>query len=284
MESCAKLLYGPSNVDITGDTLISISRYMLTVDTLDKLCENQEVAQQESVPTILPKESPIPEPVLPEPAISKKVAERRFTPKQENTLFWCMYIAQYGYSEYMRIGTRYNNAEIDEKQAVSADLNKHSAKLKSTNFKLSNQSIQEICSAITVCRKDGLFSLIAFCAYYKKTVFVVFSNRTYLMFSPEKEATEDAVMIHCETVGKRNNQVYSLTMDVMPETIREMRDTHFRLDHYEKPLRSASAYKLDELVSIATKLGVSIGDKPKKADVYEKVAIHCSLERMSDGR
>ena len=259
--------------DMNADAIISISKHMFTKDYVA------------SLPPVQPEviETPLPEPVLPIP-MQKSIAETKrdlFTPKQENTLFWCMFIAHHGYTEYIRIGTRYTNTEIDEKQTMAEFLVKTPSMLKTTNYKLSNMSVQSLCSHLTICRRDGLFSLVAFAAYYKKHVYVVFPNKTYLAFSFQKELeTTNAVILHCKTVGKHDNQIYTLDLDTTEEKVQHIRDTMLLLEHYEKPLRGASSYKVDEMSAIAKLLGISSEKKMKKTELYEAVAQHCSLEKM----
>ena len=46
-----------------------------------------------------------------QPKLSKPIVKH-------SSLFWCMFIAQYGYSEYLRVGTRFQNRELEEKQTM----------------------------------------------------------------------------------------------------------------------------------------------------------------------
>jgi hypothetical protein len=229
----------------------------------------------------VPDVAPTPIPIQSPPA--KSVPTHIFCPKQDNTLFWSVFVGIYGYADYLNIGNKYNNAELEEKQTIMESLQKQPGKLKECNFRVTNVMVQELFSELMVCKRDQLFSLIAFTVYYDKTIYVVFENNTYLRFSPYKNAdykptVESTIVLYCR-VGTRNN-IYSLEQDLNDLTIEHIHTTKLCLEHYTKPLRGLSSYKMDELELIAKKLGLVIDGKWKKQDLYEKIASICSLEQV----
>jgi hypothetical protein len=206
-----------------------------------------------------------------------------FCPKQDNTLFWCVFVGIYGYTDYLNIGNKYNNAELEEKQTIMESLQKQPGKLKECNFRVTNLMIQELFSELMVCKRDQLFSLLAFTVYYNKTIYVVFENNTYLRFSPYKNtdakpAADTTIIMYCR-VGTRNN-IYRLEQEVTDSTIEQIHISKLCLEHYTKPLRGVSSYKMDELELIAKKLALEIDGKWKKQELYEKIASMCSLEQV----
>lgn len=227
------------------------------------------------------------EPVQPLPKIqvqsTKQPSEHIFCPKQDNTLFWSVFVGVYGYTDYLNIGNKYNNAELEEKQTIMEALQKQPGKLKECNFRVTNQMVQELFSELMVCKRDQLFSLLAFTVYYDKTIYVVFENNTYLRFSPYKNVdakpqANTTIVLYCR-VGARNN-IYSLEQDVTDSMIDQIHSSKLCLEHYTKPLRGVSSYKMDELETIAEKLGLEIDKKWKKQEIYEKIAAICSLEQV----
>jgi hypothetical protein len=225
----------------------------------------------------------IPNPNPTQPIQKQTQTNHIFCPKQDNTLFWSIFVGVYGYTDYLNIGNKYNNAEIEEKQTIMESLQKQPGKLKECNFRVTNQMVQELFSELMVCKRDQLFSLLAFTVYYGKTIYVVFENNTYLRFSPFKTIDftppiESTIVLYCR-VGTRNN-IYSLEQEVTVQLIDQIQTTKLCLEHYTKPLRGISSYKMDELEIIAKKLGLEIDGKWKKQELYEKIASICSLEQV----
>jgi len=217
-------------------------------------------------------------------ATSASTAEQKsdwFTPTQENTLFWSLFIGVYGYSDYINIAHKYHNAEIEEKQALVEALGKTPRRLKETNHRITNQSIQELLSGVMVAKHDTMFSLIAYSVYYGRQVVVIFENNTYLRFIPETETRSNPVFLRCR-VGTRRN-IYSVELEPGPERMAELVEKCVELESYLKPLKGVSAYKMPELEEIARKIGLEEAvpnTKQKKGDLYDKIAAKCSLEKV----
>ena len=68
------------------------------------------------------------------------------SPRMEDGLFWCVFIAGKSYQDFINIGTKYKNQELHEKQKIIEFIKKTPSCMKSSNMKLSNVAIQEIMS------------------------------------------------------------------------------------------------------------------------------------------
>jgi hypothetical protein len=192
-----------------------------------------------------------------------------FTPRQQNSLFWCFFAAHYGVKEYEMIGSRYQNAELEEKYRISETLEKSPDRLKATNYSPSKQAIREMCAGIVSSTRDDFFSLIAFCAYYKTRTLVVFDHsRTYLEFDCEQDDSVPMVMHATRSSGKSGAWTFSLvTADVSYET------DYVKLNTYAKPMKGIGSYKSDELIAMASKMGIEMDATKKegKKELYEKI-------------
>ena len=221
-----------------------------------------------------------------EPFVSPKKSTELFTPTQENTLFWSVFIGIYGYNDYMRIGNKYNNEEINEKQQIMEELSKTPKRVKETNHKMTNANVQELFSSLMVNKKDDLFSLVAFSVYYKTNIYVLFPNHTYLeyLYNGHDDTNEEEnceknkkhIVIHCRK-GNRGN-IYSI--DLMPkcvEDIKQIENSTVRLESYAKPLRGVSSFKQTELEMMAKKMEMEPSVLAlKKGDLYVKLLEKCS--------
>jgi hypothetical protein len=195
-----------------------------------------------------------------------------FTPRQQNSLFWCFFAAHYGVKEYEMIGSRYQNAELEEKYRISETLEKSPDRLKATNYSPSKQGIREMCAGIVSSTRDDFFSLIAFCAYYKTKTIVVFNHsRSYLEFDCGLAAEESVPMVMQATrsSGKSGAWTFSLVTDAAHAFETE----YVKLNTYAKPMKGIGSYKSDELVSMASKMGIEMDATKKegKKELYEKI-------------
>ena len=60
------------------------------------------------------------------------------------------------------------------------------------------------------------------------------------------------------------------------DVVSNIEKTMLCLEHYTKPLRSISTYKVCELEEIATLLNIDYSAKCKKPELYEKISHYCS--------
>jgi len=226
----------------------------------------------------------------PEPKISveqnvnvnaKTTVDRKFTPRYQNTLFWCFFIHHFGMAEYEMIGARYQNAELEEKYRISETLEKNPGRLKATNYSPSKQSIKELCAAIASSTRDDFFSLIAFSAYYKTNTLVVFEHsRTYLEFNCGDDEATDMIIFAKGHPGRefayKSKMGAKWLYSVMPgkhnpHIKTQIESEYVKMNTYVKPLKGISAYKSDELIEMAEKMQIEMDQKDGKKELYEKI-------------
>lgn len=197
------------------------------------------------------------------------------TPKHENTLYWCVFLLHYGETEYLAIGNKYKNAEVEEKMRVLNGLQSNLKSLKSACYKLTNDAAQQVLSSLMVNTRDDFATLIGYCVYYQLHIVLLFENKSYLTFSPQPmlelqwNAELPWYQIQCHR-GARYN-VYSV--DVQPlteEHIQEIRQTRVRLHNHTTAMRGVSSYRLPELETMAKRLNIPIVGK--KEEVYAAIA------------
>jgi hypothetical protein len=195
---------------------------------------------------------------------------------KHSSLFWCVFLAHYGYSEYLRVGTRFQNRELEEKQTMMETLSKNAKQMKDGNMRITNDAVQEILSGLMVSSKDALSALVAYSKYYKKTIYVVFSS-SYLVFSYAKEYLShdisDICVIYQTRTHPKYGGSYSLEFDVTLEKLQSIQETKIAMEHYEKPFRGISAYKIADLTAMATKIGIL--EAMKKTDLYTAIVEKC---------
>ena len=212
------------------------------------------------------------EPVLTlEPEIKPK-EQRAFTPKKQDTLFWCAYVVHHGEAEYWLIGNKYKNTELSEKQKVIEYIQKNKTAFKTAYPKLTNVKIQEIMSELMLDKKTSLQTFMALCVFYKFHAIITCKN-TYLEFAPTLNNTDIPIFLFIRS----DDGHFSFKPLETKGDVDSIKSTHVPIESDpEKPLKAASNYKMEDLKQMAETLGIQVGEKWKKADYYESLMKRCS--------
>jgi hypothetical protein len=218
----------------------------------------------ESAPRILMKGLEILR-ISEEPGVPPKPKKQIFIPVKTDTLFWCAYTINKGEAEYIMIGNRYKNAEIEEKQKMIDFMKKTPDAIKSS-FKITAVKMKEIMSELMTDAKTSWTAFLVMCVYYKFSAIICY-KKTFLEFCVN--GAEHTYLFHRDASGH-----ISVDTNALDETeIKEIHDSRISLGkNPEKPLKAASHYKMDDLVEIAEKLGITCGqNKWKKSDWYDAI-------------
>lgn len=197
------------------------------------------------------------------------------SPNQQDTLFWCIYIAIHGYGEYSQISRNYGVKELEIKKQIAEHVTKNPYKMKHTNHKITKIMVQEILSELLTSQKDtSLLCLHSLCVYYNIHLLLVDSSQKLaLEFLSDKSVECPTYVLYKDTYGKYKINTESLT----PEEASEFKSKMICLEHYDKPLRPISSYKCAELEEIAKKVGIlNETKKYKKNDLYEEIVAACT--------
>ena len=175
-----------------------------------------------------------------------------FFPDVHDSLFWSFYIMKNGQEAYESLGKinivierkikiEYIERFRESKQVLKAY---KTAPLTHLENVLLNEKQIDIKTLIALCVIEG----ISFMYIYKNTYFE--------MNIDADESTQINAIVRLDIPTKYG---YKIIQDV--KTIRE---SFYKIDNMNKPLKSMSAYKLDELVVFCNKLGMTSGNDGKK--------------------
>lgn len=244
-----------------------------SIKTLELYCLNDdflEEEKEEKTPVIYvepPKQVPLPD-------FEKPIKEEWFSPDKNDTIFWCIYTFIYGQGEYTSIGHSYGNHALNEKQKVIEFIKKTPKLLKSSNVKLTNGNIQEILSEFMVDKTISCFGIAALAIYYKTPIFLVNQEKkTYLKFLPELEYYEKTPCYLFINKSERGKTKYKLYLNNTKPNIEDM----ICLESHLRPFKPASNYKMEDLTTIAHKIGFILPNKIKKMELYEKLCELCGF-------
>ena len=241
------------------------------------------------IETILPSET------ISETDIQTKIQKYTFyTSGVQDQIFWTVFIAKYGYKAYSNTGKQFGNIEMKEKQLIADYIHAQGPIeiSKQTNYKLTRALCCEIVSDLVTSPKMTYSSFIAYCAYYKTSIFIVDTvKKTYIPFLYSgKETDSEPIVIYKNPFfreKKKEGQSYDKKKDgpfvknmffveagQSVLSIDNIQETFLSFEHYDKPLKSISNYKTTDLEEIAEKLEVSLWNenkKYKKNELYAKI-------------
>jgi hypothetical protein len=172
----------------------------------------------------------------------------------QDGLFWSIFIAHYGYDEYLRNKYNYGKIEIQEKQKIAAFISSEMTRLK-TNYKLTRVFCNEIISDLTTLPKMEYSGLIGMSAYYKSDIIIVdtLKNIYYSFICLEEDKKTIILYKNPGYTKKYNSNEFFIDIDHAIQSFDHIREKYFGLEHYEKPLKGISTYLKPELEKIALK-------------------------------
>ena len=228
---------------------------------------------------------------------SIEIKEEKEKPEKENNslfhvkhvqdeLFWLVFVAVYGETEYYRNKYNYGKVEIQEKQKIAEKI-LDPAFGKKMKWKWTKIQKIEMISDLTNRPQMPIAIMNAVAAYYECTFILVDSTKkVYLSYSSNVVASSEEektyiIYVNAST-GKNGKSKKEYTLDMQPslDTIQKIQEEYFALEHYERPLKAISNYNKIALDVISCKLGQGTvcaeGEKASKQEVYDRLRIYLS--------
>jgi hypothetical protein len=208
-----------------------------------------------------------------QPVVLKKV--EYFTPSQSNSLFWCFYIIYNGFASY-EFESNYFTAEQQFKIQTIEKVKKGENKTVLKEHKISKTCFE---SGLVTATNINAKTLYALCLCYNLNIFYVYKNTYYEMIT-NIEKPIHIIIYNAET----NNFSIRLPVDMhAKETLTEhieymekIKETYWKLDNLEKPLRPITVYSVNDLINICSKLEIPVicetsNKKKTKAELYSSI-------------
>jgi hypothetical protein len=200
-----------------------------------------------------------------------KIETEFITPKQRDTLFWCLYMAKHGYDEYKEIKQNYGAKQLDIQRQIGEHLRSNLHLVKNVNMRITKASAQEILSdLLTDTKKTEMNVLYGYCIYYELNLILLNSTgENYLEIISNTFADSHPIFV----IQKNDRDNYSLKeTPLTDEEYKQLVDTKFKLDSHLRPLKAVGNYKVDELRILADKIGIDIYEKKwSKSDLYQEI-------------
>ena len=197
--------------------------------------------------------------------------ESIFFPVEKDSLFWCFYIMKYGEASYEMID--FKNLIVEKKIKIEyvEKLRKEKQLLKTYKFatlthienQLANEQRIDINTFLTLCVLENL------------NVFYISKNTYYELLM------NDTTVIHLIKKGFVNGNKYVANFGYKidnkdSEELTKYKNEFYKIDNIDKPIKSISAYKVQELIDFCVKLSIEYvnnetNKNKNKNELYESL-------------
>jgi len=193
-----------------------------------------------------------------------------FVPIENDSLFWCFYIIKNGDMKYEMMNHKNVFSAKQLKISYVETIRKYKKTVKTHKFdtisnvesNLVNDNIINIKTFLTLCTLENINIIYV----SKKTYFELLMNDD-----------GDIYIVHEINNSKNGNYKIKYGFELGNiETINNIKNTLYKLDKIDKPIKAISSYTIQELVNICQKLAIETVDKNKnktksKKDLYEEI-------------
>jgi hypothetical protein len=176
-----------------------------------------------------------------------------FFPDVHDSLFWSFYIMKNGEEAYESLGKI--NIVIERKIKIEYIERFRESKQVLKTYKTA--PLTHIENVLLNEKQIDIKTLIALSVIEGISFMYIYKNTYFEMNIDTDESTQINAIVRMDMPTKYG---YKIIQDSKP-----IRESFYKIDNMNKPLKSMSAYKLDELVVFCNKLGMTIGNDGKKA-------------------
>ncbi len=183
-----------------------------------------------------------------------------FFPNVHDSLFWSFYIMKNGQEAYESLGKI--NIVIERKIKIEYIERFRESKQVLKTYKTAPLTHLE--NVLLNEKQIDIKTLIALCVIEGISFMYIYKNTYFEMNIDADESTQIHAIVRMDMPTKYG---YKIIQDAKP-----IRESFYKIDNMNKPLKSMSAYKLDELVVFCNKLGMTSdndGKKINKKSLYE---------------
>ena len=239
----------------------SLSTYMLNLKNLNKIIKNG--ASYDNIRKASGKHNRSRTDTTANASTSKEESSSKgdtFFPDVHDSLFWSFYIMKNGQEAYESLGKI--NIVIERKIKIEYIERFREGKQVLKTYKTAPLTYIE--NILLNEKQIDIKTLIALCVIEGISFIYIYKNTYYEMNIDADESTQIHAIVRMDMPTKYG---YKIIQDVKP-----IRESFYKIDNMNKPLKSMSAYKLDELVVFCNKLGMTSdndGKKASKKGLYE---------------
>jgi hypothetical protein len=186
-----------------------------------------------------------------------------YIPSEKDTLFWCFFIMKHGDLHYEMLDNKNIIVEKRNKIEYIEKIRKDKQLIKTYKF----TTLTNLENNLANEDKINIGAFLSLCVFENLNVLYI-KNKTYYELLMNDEPT---IFI----VYQLENNKYGIEQSVIANTV-DIKNTLYKIDNVDKPIKPFSAYKLQDLIDIAIKLGFEITNKTSnkaknKKELYEDI-------------
>ena len=202
------------------------------------------------------------------PTNNTNIRQQLFIPNQQDSLFWCYYIIKNGDVKYETLNNKNSLIAKQMKIELVDVIRKNKDIVKMYKF----DTISNLESNLANDNNLNVNTFFTLCAIENINVIFLRKNTYYEMLMNDSD--KNYIVHEIQSQSKYNNKYgYEIGTN---ESISNIRNTYFKLEAIDKPIKAISAYRLDELVNICNKLVINIynnitSKQKSKKELYESI-------------
>ncbi len=239
-----------------NDVLNELQDYMLNNENIQKSIKTKIASAKNETQKV--RESP-------QQSIKK---QSLYIPNQQDTLFWCFYIIQNGDIKYETMNNKNSLVAKQIKIDLVTSIRQNKDVVKMHKFdtianlesNLANDNNLNPKTFLTLCAIENINIIYV----SKKTYYELFVNDSNIVY-----------IVHELPSQSKYYNKYGFEIACI-ESLNHIKTTYYQISNVDKPIKSASAYKVQDLINICNKLGINImntdtGKNKTKNDLYESI-------------
>lgn len=238
-----------------NDVLDELQDYILDEDNINKSLKLRLSSSIKPEKKSIIKSTPIKKPEI-------------FIPNQQDTLFWCYYIIKNGDVSYETL----NNKNILTAKQIKIELVTTIRKNKDIVKMYKFDTISNIESNLANDNLLNKKTFLTLCAIENINIIYV-SKKTYF----ELRMNDSNTMYIVNEIYNNTNHFCKHGFEIASEEkINNIKETLYKLDSIDKPIKALSSYKVQDLIDICSKLAIESinkesGKHKSKKDLYESI-------------
>lgn len=191
-----------------------------------------------------------------------------FIPNQQDSLFWLYFIIKNGDTSYELLNNKNSLISTQMKIDLVSIIRKNKDVVKMYKF----DTILNIESNLANDNNLNKKAFLTLCAIENINVIIICEK---IYFELLMNDSKNIYIIH-ELPCKSNYYLKYGFEIAKEETINNIKETLYKVDNIDKPIKSITAYKVEDLINICYKLKIDIIDKDtkkhkSKKDLYESI-------------
>jgi len=171
-----------------------------------------------------------------------------FVPPEDDKLFWCYYIIKNGDIKYEMLNNKNSLVAKQLKIDYITIIRDNKLFVKSYKFDTISNIESNLANDVNV----NIKTIMTLCAIEKINLIFV-NKKTY--FELLMNDSNDIYIINEIDVNTKYNKKYGFEL-ASDETLNEIRNSLYKLDSLDKPIKSLSFYKVQDLLNIANRLAI----------------------------